>query len=86
MAILGMIKSIIRGRQIPGSPGIDCVAASVTTYTEPIILYVTVAGTFNVTPISGTPVTGLALPVGVFPVYLQSIESLGAGAGVAIYQ
>ncbi len=28
MAILGMLKSIIQGKQIPGSPGIDCVAAS----------------------------------------------------------
>ena len=81
-----MNKSIIYGQQIPGSPGIDCIAASASSYDPPIVLYVTTAGTFDVTPISGTARTGLVLPVGVFPVYLKSIESVGSGAGIAITQ
>lgn len=86
MSILGAIKEWIFGKRIPGSPGVDCETATVKTYSGPIVLLVTTAGTFDVTPVGGTARTGLALPVGIFPVYLNSIESLGSGAGIAIYQ
>jgi hypothetical protein len=86
MAILGAVKEWLLGKRIPGSPGSDCEIATVKSYSGPIILYVTKAGTFDVTPVGGTARTGLVLPVGIFPVYLDSIQDLGDGAGIAIYQ
>lgn len=72
-------------QRIPGGPGVDCVAASVTTYTTPVILLVTTAGTFQVTTLAGQSRT-VDLPTGLFPVYITAIASLGSGAAIAIYQ
>jgi len=85
MAILGAIKEWINGKRIPGSPGIDCVRATATTYAEPVVLLVTTEGEFQFTTAGGQSRT-LTLPVGLFPVYISAITDLGSGAAIAIYQ
>ena len=86
MATAAMTERDVAQR-IPGGPGVDCVAASVTTYgsANPVVLYVTTAGTFQFTTLGGQSRT-LTLPVGLFPVYITAIASLGSGAAIAIYQ
>jgi hypothetical protein len=77
----------IVAKRIPGSYGVDSEAATVKTYTNPVLLYVTTAGTFSFTTLAGTARTSVALPVGLYPVAITTISAIAdSGVAEAIYQ
>jgi hypothetical protein len=84
-----MVTRDIYAQQIPGSPGTDSAAAtaSATAFATPGVLLVTTAGTFSFTTLAGTARTSVALPAGLYPVYLTKITAIAdGGVGEVIFQ